>query len=176
MTHPEGNQELEYARYQRRLSQIISARTRRAEKMDRDLSLATAREIERSTSSITGREGRRFNREGDSSPVPVAQTAARRAHPSVAGNVGPSGSLDTAYWSGNSPAGYSLGGLCVSTRDEHLYRRATTQLHGGRLPARRKLCGPCNRCQRDRTSYRADVLCRSHKDHTPRYMIHLLRR
>lgn len=67
--------------------------------------------IETSTSSITGREGRQFaNREGEHQPVPSAQVAARRLHPSVAGNVGASGNLDTAYWSGNSPPGYSLGG------------------------------------------------------------------
>ena len=107
---PEGQQNLrEFERrfFYTRINEI----SQRATQTDENLSLATARAIETSTSSITGRERRQFaNREGEPQPVPSAQVAARRLHPSVAGNVGASGNLDTAYWSGNSPPGYSLGG------------------------------------------------------------------
>lgn len=79
--------------------------------IDERLSLAAARAIHTSTAAITGRQNRQFaNREGEPKTVPRAQVRARQSHPSVAGNVGPSGNLDTAYWSGSSPPGYSLGG------------------------------------------------------------------
>lgn len=110
---------------------------------DRDLSLATARAIETSTSSITGREGRRFgNREGEPHPVPRAQVAARRSHPSVAGNVGTSGTLDTAHWSGQTPGGYSLGdyasarGMSIFTVEPPLNCTTADYAPGGRCRGR----------------------------------------
>lgn len=76
---------------------------------DHDLALRAARAIDASTSTITGREGRQFIRAGESGALSRAQQTARESHPSVAGNVGTLGNLDTTHWSGVSPAGVSLG-------------------------------------------------------------------
>lgn len=106
---PEGQRELremERRFYYQRLRQL----RQQASRTDRGLSLATARAIHTATTSITGRERRSFaNREGERRPVPRAQVTARRSFPSVAGNVGSSGRLDTAYWSGSVSTGQSLG-------------------------------------------------------------------
>src|SRR5262249_5063404 len=77
----------------------------------RDLApaLAAAAQIDVATRGITGRERRPVEREGEST-VARAQRAARRAHPSVSGNVGASGNVDTGFWSGSTPGGVSLGG------------------------------------------------------------------
>jgi hypothetical protein len=83
---------------------------------DHDLALRAASAIDASTSTISGRtglegqeEGREFGRAGESGALSRAQQTARESHPSVAGNVGTSGNLDTTHWSGVSPAGVSLG-------------------------------------------------------------------
>jgi Domain of unknown function (DUF4157)/Succinylglutamate desuccinylase / Aspartoacylase family len=75
---------------------------------DRDPSLRAAAAIEAATSTITGRERRSMRREGERT-LSTAERDRRRAHPSVPGNVGPSGNIDTAYWSGSSPEGVSHG-------------------------------------------------------------------
>jgi hypothetical protein len=64
---------------------------------DKDLSLRAAREIDKATATVKDREDR------------VAGKG-RKAHPSVAGNVGASGDLDFAFWGGEAPEGVSLGG------------------------------------------------------------------
>lgn len=104
-------QELEKRFYHEKYFELAEASGKSAKKADENLSLRTAKEIDKSTDSITGREGRNVaNREGEPKPVSKDQIQARKDHPSVAGNVGKSGDLDTAYWSGDSPSGYSLGG------------------------------------------------------------------
>jgi hypothetical protein len=50
------------------------------------------------------------SREGESAATTAANQAARRAHPSIAGNVGPKGAVDNPKWSGGVPGGVSLGG------------------------------------------------------------------
>ena len=64
---------------------------------DKDLSLRAANEIDKGTAGIKDREDR-------------VSGKARKAHPSVAGNVGKSGNLDFAFWGGEAPVGVSLGG------------------------------------------------------------------
>ncbi|MEO8223860.1 MAG: DUF4157 domain-containing protein [Gammaproteobacteria bacterium] len=76
---------------------------------DQSPALAAATQIDAATTGITGREQRGMLREGESA-IPNAERDRRRAHPSVAGNVGPSGDVDTAFWSGGTPGGTSLGG------------------------------------------------------------------
>jgi hypothetical protein len=76
---------------------------------DRPLALDTATQIDTSTTSITGRERRPMDRESDTTRASRRELARRRAHPSVPGNVGPSGNIDTAFWSGGVPGGTSLG-------------------------------------------------------------------
>jgi hypothetical protein len=107
---PEGRRELREME-RRFYYQRYWALRQQASRTDRSLSLRTARAIHTATASITGRERRQFaNRETEPvRPVPRAQVTARRSFPSVAGNVGTSGQLDTAYWSGRVSTGYSLG-------------------------------------------------------------------
>jgi hypothetical protein len=52
-------------------------------------------------------------REGEGT-VPKDQAGPRSAHSSVAGNVGKSGELDTAFWAGSTPGGISLGGYAAA--------------------------------------------------------------
>ena len=69
--------------------------------------------IDTATQGVAGRDRRNLlNRETDppAARIPKAQQQARSAHPSVAGNVGPTGALDHATWSGGTPGGVSLGG------------------------------------------------------------------
>ena len=75
---------------------------------DRAPALAAAAAIDAATTSITGREKRPLEREGEKT-VSSADLKNRRAHPSVAGNVGASGALDVAFFSGSVPGGVSLG-------------------------------------------------------------------
>jgi hypothetical protein len=75
---------------------------------DRALALAAAAQIDAATTSITGRERRSMRREGETT-LDTAERDRRRAHPSVAGNVGPSGNLDVGSFSGSVPGGVSLG-------------------------------------------------------------------
>lgn len=76
----------------------------------RDLvpALAAAAQIDAATTSITGRERRPMEREGETT-VPAAERTRRRGHPSVAGNVGTSGNLEVGFFSGGVPGGISLG-------------------------------------------------------------------
>ena len=66
-----------------------------AEAADKDLSLRAAQLIDAATTGVKGREARNLG--------------AGKQHPSVAGNVGPSGKLDTGHWGGEVPGGTSLG-------------------------------------------------------------------
>ena len=92
-----------------------SAAARRQAAVDRDqrLSEQAATAIDTATQGVAGRDRRNLlNRETDppAARIPKAQQQARSAHPSVAGNVGPTGALDHATWSGGTPGGVSLGG------------------------------------------------------------------
>lgn len=64
---------------------------------DKRLSTDAADRIDKATAGLKGRDDR-------------VSGAARKAHPSVAGNVGKSGKLDFAFWGGEAPEGVSLGG------------------------------------------------------------------
>jgi len=99
-------QALEDRLYQQRLAQM----TGQAGDADRDLSLKAAQKIDTDTASIPGRGRRDVSREGESAATTAANQAARRAHPSIAGNVGPKGAVDNPKWSGGVPGGVSLGG------------------------------------------------------------------
>ena len=66
-----------------------------AEAADKDLSLRAAQLIDAATTGVKGREARNLG--------------AGKQHPSVAGNVGPSGKVDTGHWGGEVPVGTSLG-------------------------------------------------------------------
>jgi hypothetical protein len=79
------------------------------EHRDRAPALAAAAQIDTATRGITGRERRPMEREVETTVDP-AELARRRAHPSVPGDVGASGNLDTGFWSGSVPGGISLGG------------------------------------------------------------------
>jgi hypothetical protein len=82
------------------------------ETVDSDLSLAAARQIDAATTSVKGRDARNLEREHDPAKGPgKAESTRRKAHPSVAGNVGPTGNIDYAAWSGGgTDKGFSLGG------------------------------------------------------------------
>ena len=105
MDGQERLQALEDSLYQQRVAQLSG----QANTTDRDLSLKAAQQIDTDTASIAGRGSRDMGREGESAPVKAANKAARRAHPSIAGNVGPKGKIDNAQWSGGVPGGVSLG-------------------------------------------------------------------
>jgi hypothetical protein len=84
----EGSSEARYrALYKHKLAAAESA--------DKDLSLRAAQLIDAATTGVKGREARNLG--------------AGKQHPSVAGNVGPSGKLDTGHWGGEVPGGTSLG-------------------------------------------------------------------
>jgi hypothetical protein len=76
---------------------------------DRGLASRAAVSIDTATAGVAGRERRGFTRERERPTR--ADLQRRRAHPSVAGNVGSSGALNDFVWSGqpNQP-GVSLGG------------------------------------------------------------------
>jgi hypothetical protein len=99
----EGQERLRQAE-ERNFRSAISAMANR----DRTPALAAAAQVEAATTGITGRERRPMDRESDTTIDP-AERARRRAHPSVPGNVGPSGQVDTAHWSGATPGGTSGG-------------------------------------------------------------------
>jgi hypothetical protein len=80
---------------------------------DEDLSLKAAKMIDAATAGVTGRESRGMEREGEGT-VPTGQVGPRGAHASVAGNVGKSGDVDTAFWAGSTPGGTSLGGYAAA--------------------------------------------------------------
>ncbi|MGH6871320.1 MAG: eCIS core domain-containing protein [Rhizomicrobium sp.] len=97
------------------IGKSATAKRDAADKTDRDLSLNAAKRIDAATTGLKGREQRAMGREKrpDGKPETAAETAKavpdRRAHPSVAGNVGSTGALDSATWSGGVPGGVSLG-------------------------------------------------------------------
>ncbi len=80
---------------------------------DRKLALEAAAVIAEETRNIGGREERLMIREGEGRPSGPKLTA-RLTYPSTPGNVGPSGLLDLARWSGSTPGGVSLGGYAAS--------------------------------------------------------------
>ncbi len=98
-------QALEERLFQGRLAQMSG----QADAADRDLSLKAATQIDTATSSIPGRGGRDMSREKESAATTAANEKARRAHPSISGNIGPKGAIDNATWSGGVPGGVSLG-------------------------------------------------------------------
>jgi hypothetical protein len=88
----EGSSEARFrALYDRSVADKLAA----AEATDKDLSLRAATLIDAATTGVKGREARKLG--------------AGKDHPSVAGNVGPSGKLDTGHWGGEVPVGVSLG-------------------------------------------------------------------
>jgi hypothetical protein len=99
-------QALEERLFQGRLAQMSG----QVGDTDRDLSLKAATQIDTATSSIPDRGGRNVGRERESAATTAANEAARHAHPSISGNVGPKGVIDNATWSGSVPGGVSLGG------------------------------------------------------------------
>jgi len=99
-------QALEDRLFQGRLAEMSG----KANDLDRDLSLKAAQKIDTDTASIPGRGSRDMRREGESPATIAANQAARSAHPSIAGNVGPKGAIDNTMWSGSVPGGVSLGG------------------------------------------------------------------
>jgi len=99
----EGEERLRQAE-ERNYVQLLSAMANR----DEPLALAAASQIETATTAITGRERRPMDRESDTT-VDTAERTRRRGHPSVPGNVGPSGNIDTTFWSGSTPRGVSWG-------------------------------------------------------------------
>jgi hypothetical protein len=107
---PEGQEELrnmEQRLYSLRLNQL----RQQAADVDSALAGAAATQIDIATRGITGRESRSLgNRENDPSHISASELANRRAHPSVAGNVGPTGALDNFTWSGSGRGGVTLGG------------------------------------------------------------------
>jgi hypothetical protein len=102
-----------------------------ADTTDRDLVLNAAKLIDSGTSTIAGRDTRKFHREKEKAATTAAQAANRQAHPSVAGNVGPTGALDNASWPGGTAGGVSLGGyapprgMSVFTVEPPVNRRST---------------------------------------------------
>lgn len=106
---PEGQErlrDLEERLFRGRLAQLHQ----QSGDTDRDLSQRAVTQIDTATTGISGRAGRSLaNREDDPATIPASQLTARRAHPSVAGNVGPAGALDRFSWSGSGTGGVSLG-------------------------------------------------------------------
>ena len=104
----EGYAEADYkARLKVAYKSALSVKSMEADSTDRDLSLKAAEEIDKATKPIKGRDKRSFRREGEPT---TTDTSKRRKHPSVAGNIGPTGKFDNATWSGSVPGGVSLGG------------------------------------------------------------------
>jgi hypothetical protein len=90
--------------------QELAKRTGQAADTDRDLSLKTAKQIDAATTGLKGRENRKMDREDEPKKTRDKEITGRLAHPSIAGNVGSTGALDNAHWSGGTPHGVSLGG------------------------------------------------------------------
>ena len=106
----EGGQPLPPAVQERHYRARLAAISEGAEETDRALSLKAAAEIDVHTAAIKGREARSMAREKDSAATTAKNLAARRAHPSIAGNIGPTGKIENATWLGSIPGGVSLGG------------------------------------------------------------------
>lgn len=91
--------------------QSFNAKAQNADNTDRDLSLRAAAQIDAATAAIPGREQRSMSRQSDMDTHPTKeQIEMRRKHPSIAGNIGTTGAIDTANWSGKMEKGVSLGG------------------------------------------------------------------
>lgn len=106
---PEGRERMKEIEEQLFFQRLAELRQQASDK-DRDLSSAAASLIDTDTATISDREKRSFaNREDDPKKVPASQVKARKAHPSVAGNVGKTGLLDRFSWSGSGSGGISLG-------------------------------------------------------------------
>jgi hypothetical protein len=97
-------------RERRKYLNLVRQMTDQASNADRDLTARAATQIDTATASIQNRASRDVRREKDTSVTFAAGRKARSAHPSVAGNVGPSGALDNSSWGGGVPGGVSLGG------------------------------------------------------------------
>jgi hypothetical protein len=99
---------------QRELSKgLVASKLREVRSADEKLSLDAAKLIDAKTSGVAGRDSRNMVREGEGT-TPKGQVGPRAAHSSVAGNVGKSGDLDTAFWAGSTPGGTSLGGYAAA--------------------------------------------------------------
>ena len=99
---------------QRELSKgLVASKLREVRSADEKLSLDAAKFIDAATAGVTGRESRNMVREGEGT-TPKGQVGPRAAHSSVAGNVGKSGDVDTAFWAGSTPGGTSLGGYAAA--------------------------------------------------------------
>ena len=113
-THPratdgEGSQEARQREYYEAvLKQGLADKKTAVGTADAERSLKAAKMIEAQTTGVAGREARPMEREKETA-VPEDQREARRKHGSVAGNVGASGEVDTAFWSGTVEKGVSLG-------------------------------------------------------------------
>ena len=94
--------------YQAELKRGLTDKKTAVGTADAERSLKAAKLIEAQTSGVAGREARPMEREKEK-VVSDAQLEARRKHGSVAGNVGASGDVDTAFWSGTVEKGVSLG-------------------------------------------------------------------
>ncbi len=98
-------QALEERLFQGRIAQMSG----QAEQTDRDLSLKAATQIDTGTTAIKGREKRGMSRENEAK-LTKDNEKARKAHPSIAGNVTSTGAIGNATWAGGTPKGISLGG------------------------------------------------------------------
>lgn len=109
--HSEGGaeavtSELRDLYYKQRLEQLTTTATT----TDRDLSVTAAGQIHAATTSIIGREDRKtWGREREASAATSAEVGGRIAHPSIAGNIGATGKIDHANWSGTGTGGVSFG-------------------------------------------------------------------
>ena len=117
---------LEQQLFRDRLAQLSG----QTEQTDRDLSLNTAKQIDAATKAIPDRDKRAMIREKEPTPPTAVEKAARKAHPSIAGNVGPTGAIDHATWTGAGTGGVSLGeyaaprGLSVFTVEPPVNRNS----------------------------------------------------
>jgi hypothetical protein len=110
---PEDQEARSRELYKGGLASGLAAKQTEVRSADEELSLKAAKMIDAATAGVTGRESRGMVREGEGS-VPKDQAGPRSAHSSVAGNVGKSGELDTAFWAGSTPGGISLGGYAAA--------------------------------------------------------------
>jgi hypothetical protein len=106
----EGGQELPVAVQRQLYRAHLAAISAQAEHTDRDLSLKAASQIDTATTSITGRDARGMGRENEPAKKTTTETPERLKHPSVGGNVGPTGDIENATWLGGMGRGVSLGG------------------------------------------------------------------
>jgi hypothetical protein len=111
----EGSSEATFrALYDRSIADKLAA----AGAADKDLSLRAAKLIDAATTGVKGREARNLG--------------AGKQHPSVAGNVGPSGDLDTGHWAGDVPGGCaSERGMSIFTVEPPVNRNIADYGKGG---------------------------------------------